>query len=121
MRILLRQIFREQSAFTVGDLICLAAPDVKDDPAAHLQTVFNWYFERATMIVRLSFGTAAGSFASLFGAALDDQGGFEVLLLLGAGVAGASIGVVQLRLLAHLHREFVEAVRLLGALRVLVA
>ena len=96
IRILMHQISREQSAFTVGDLIWLAAPEVKDDPVVHLQTVFNWYFERATTVVRLAFATTGGSFATLFGASLDNQGGVEVWFLLGAGVTGALIGVVQL-------------------------
>jgi hypothetical protein len=120
----MRQIWSDQSAFTLGDLIRLAAPEVKD-PAGHLQNVFNWYFERAMTIIKLAFGAAGASFGTLLAAALNNQGGIEdgieVWLLLGAGVAGGLIGVVQLRLLAHLHRELVEAVRLLGTLKALVS
>jgi hypothetical protein len=70
--------------------------------------------------IKLGFALAGGSFGTLLGAALQKQSGLALYVLAVAGVIGALIAVVQLRILAQLHQEFVASVRLLHQLRGLV-
>jgi hypothetical protein len=112
-----QQMLYSQSAFTIGDLFDLAEANTSDDPAARLEKVFDWYFDRAMSVIRFGFLLSGGSFGSLIGAALNHQTDWPIYVLLGAGLLGAVVAVVQMRILAHLHREFVASVRLLAVLR----
>ena len=114
MRRLLSQLIGSQSAFRFATLLTLVEVE---DGEAQLQHIYDWYFERSMSTMRACFAAAGASFATLLGAALDDKGGWPVWLLLAAGILASALGVVQLRLLAHLPHELASGLQALSRIR----
>jgi hypothetical protein len=114
MTSILSQLFSSQSAFTFTTLLTLVRVD---DAETHLQHIYDWYFERSMTLMKTCFGAAGGSFATLLGAALDNNDGWPVWVLMAAGVVASALGVIQLRLLAHLPHEFASGLHALSRLR----
>ena len=108
---------RQQSAFTIRDLLNVARAD---EPYARLEHIYEWYFERTMTAIRVAFGAAVGASAAIYGLVKYDKLDHEKLVTSGLTAAAAvcvAAGVIQRRELAQLHREFAAALRLLSDVR----
>jgi hypothetical protein len=114
------RLWQPQSAFTVRDLVNVARAE---DPDARLERIYEWYFSRTMTAIRVAYGAAVGVAAALYGLVKGQTCNVsEAVLSYGLTVAGAVCliaGVVQRRELVQLHREFTDALGLLGELRAL--
>jgi hypothetical protein len=103
--------------FRIGELIDLVVSD-SDQAEDHLKTVFGWYFDRETALVKGTFATAALIIAGLIAAALDGHTPLVAVVIgLVASAFLALVGLWQNLHLEHLHREYLISLRLLRQLK----
>jgi hypothetical protein len=105
------------SRMTLGDVVVLAAAGL-EDPAAELQRIYDWYFDRATAAARAAFATAGAILLAFLGAYTDDKlGTGEAVALAATTIPFFLIGGIRSLALNSLHREYVRAQAILVRLK----
>jgi hypothetical protein len=107
------------SHLRIGDLYSLLDPDVQD-PAGHVQKIFDWFDERGMNIVRLAFGAAGALLIALITALLQNKPGptpLEGAAIAASVVAFVAIGGYRLIRVNVVHREYLATIGVLMSLR----
>lgn len=102
----------------IDDLINLVIAS-SGDPEAHIQKIFEWQYDRIRVAAQWMLGAAASlliaAAASVLNARLAAQWWQIILLMLAVLISGL-YGILRLRELRTLHRQYLVALRLFSEL-----